>query len=274
MINFIRIFLLTVLSFFILPKTFSQKTAPDKSGESRKIQLIWSDEFNYTGLPDSTIWSYEVGYIRNKESQYYTCKRTENTRVENGTLIIESLKEEFEGFQYTSGSINTLDKKSFEGDFRVEVRARLPKGKGIWPAIWMMGVNRKTLGWPKCSELDIMEFVGHTPNTLYATMHWADSTVDFKHMSQGEKTRMRTLHDSYHLYALERTGKQIKVFVDEDCILTFEPPLTAYPDSFTGPLYLLLNTAIGGSWGGEIDNSIFPQQFVFDYVRVYSLAVK
>lgn len=232
-------------------------------------KLLWSDEFKKSGLPDSTIWGYEVGYIRNKEAQYYTYRRPENVRVEDGTLIIESRKEEYKDFHYTSGSINTLDRRSFTGDFRVEVRAKLPQGKGIWPAIWMMGVNRKELGWPRCSELDVMEFVGHTPNTVYATMHWADSTINLGTKSKGEKTVVADLHNTYHVYALERVGNMIYAYIDELCYLQFEVPKTVYKGSFTSPLYLLLNTAVGGSWGGPIDDSIMPQKFVIDYVRAY-----
>jgi len=270
----LRIFSIVALLIMIGLCSYAQNKGTSAQGNKLNKHLLWADEFDYTGLPDSTIWDYEIGYIRNKEAQYYTLKRLENARVENGTLILESRKEDFEGFKYTSASINTLDKKSFDGNFRVEISARLPQGKGIWPAIWMMGVNRKTIGWPKCSELDIMEFVGHTPNTVYATMHWADSTIGYNYKSKGDKAILTTLHDTFHLYVLERKDDQIQVFVDDQCILTFQVPATAYPGSFTTPLYLLLNTAIGGSWGGDIDDSIFPQQFIIDFVRVYNLGMK
>lgn len=233
--------------------------------------LIWADEFNQDGLPNSKFWVYEVGYIRNNEKQYYTEKRLENVRVENGYLIIESKKEDYKNFLYTSGSINTLGKVSLSGDFRIEVRAKLPKGKGIWPAIWMMGTNRSKVRWPKCSELDIMEFVGKDPKTVYGTMHWADSEKDYKHKSKGGKIKVSNLHTQFHVFGLERKGSHIKVFVDNQFYFEFDVPSTAYKGSFTSPLYLLLNTAIGGSWGGKIDDSIFPQKFVIDYVRVYQL---
>ncbi|MCL3780703.1 glycoside hydrolase family 16 protein [Prolixibacteraceae bacterium JC049] len=234
-------------------------------------KLIWADEFNKDGLPDSKSWTYEVGYIRNKEKQYYTEKRLDNVRIENGHLIIESKKEDYKNFGYTSGSINTFGRVSFKGDFRIEVRAKLPKGKGIWPAIWMMGTNRSKYGWPKCSELDIMEFVGKDPNIVYGTMHWADSRVNYKHKSKGGKIKITDLHTNFHVYGLERKGSHIKVFIDDEFYFEFDVPKTAFEGSFTSPVYLLLNTAVGGSWGGPIDDSIFPQKFVIDYVRAYKL---
>jgi len=241
--------------------------------EQNKDVLLWSDEFNGTGLPDPAKWGYEVGFVRNSEKQYYTLNRTQNVRQENGCLVIESLKEDFQGANYTSASINTLDKTSFNGDIRVEVSAKLPEGKGIWPAIWMMGINRKQVGWPKCSELDIMEFVGHTPDKVFGTLHWWDSTSTEvnMHKSKGSNLTYTDLHTVFHVYSLERKGNTISLFIDGKNYLTFSAPVTAYANTFTGPLYLLLNTAIGGSWGGVIDDSIFPQKFLIDYVRVYRL---
>ena len=266
----------TIKLFFPLLIAFSFincAKAQDAEAVKSKDALIWADEFNGTGLPDPLKWGYEVGLIRNSEKQYYTLNRTQNVRQEAGCLVIESLKEDFQGANYTSGSINTENKKSFEGDFRIEVSAKLPQGKGIWPAIWMMGTNRKTVGWPKCSELDIMEFVGHTPGKVFGTLHWWDSASKKQNMheSKGNNLMITDLHTSFHIYSLERKGNTISLFIDGKNLLTFSKPATAFADSFTGPLYLLLNTAIGGSWGGAIDDSIFPQKFFIDYVRVYKI---
>ena len=238
-----------------------------------KAKLIWSDEFSYKGLPDSTKWGYEVGLVRNKEKQYYTNARIENAHVENGCLVIESLRESYEGSDYTSASINTLGKASFDGDFRIEVSAKLPQGKGIWPAIWMMGSNRPQVGWPRCGEMDIMEFVGNTPNTVWGTFHWYDSLSANKsnHSSKGDKLLFSDLHDRFHVYGLERKGNTISLFVDDNVYFTFTPPASALPQIFEKPMYLLINTAVGGSWGGAIDDNIFPQKFYVDYVRVYRL---
>jgi len=247
--------------------------AKNVSGEKSKSELIWADEFNGTGLPDASKWGYEVGFVRNEEKQYYTLERKQNVRQEAGNLVIESLKEDFQGANYTSASINTLNKKLFEGDIRIEISAKLPQGKGIWPAIWMMGANIKQVGWPKCGELDIMEFVGHTPGKVFGTLHWWDitSAKEDKHLSKGNNLMVSNLHTNFHVYSLERKGKTISLFIDGKNLLTFAAPATAYENTFTGPLYLLLNTAVGGSWGGDIDDSIFPQKFLIDYVRVYKL---
>lgn len=193
--------------------------------------------------------------------------------MQDGYLVIESRKENYDSAGYTSASINTLEKKAFAGDFRIEVRAKLPSGKGIWLAIWMMGTNRKQVGWPRCSELDIMEFVGHTPNTVWGTLHWLDSTASNNRndLSKGSKLLVADLHTNFHVYGLERKGVSIQLFVDSTYYFQFTVPATAYPGSFTGPVYLLLNMAVGGGWGGEIDDAIFPQNFYVDYVRVYKL---
>lgn len=238
--------------------------------EPGQTKLIWADEFNEPGHPDSTKWSYEEGYIRNNEEQYYTNKRLENVRVEGGYLIIETRKDNYNGHKYTSGSINTKEKAHFEGDLRVEVKAVLPQIKGIWPAIWMMGTNISSVGWPKCSELDIMEFVGNSPNVIHSTMHWYDNTKN-DHTMEGATLEVNNLHGKFHTYALERRGDSIKTFVDDECYFRFKVPESAFENSFTSPLYLLLNTALGGSWGGEIEENFSPEKFIIDYVRIYSL---
>jgi beta-glucanase (GH16 family) len=242
--------------------------------QSQKKKLIWSEEFNYKGLPDPKKWGYETGLVRNNEKQFYTRDSLKNVKVKDGKLIITSLKEDFQGASYTSASINTLGKQSFEGDIRVEIKAKLPAGKGIWPALWMMGTNTNEVGWPKCVEFDIMEFVGHTENTVHANLHWWDSasTAANKKSSKGGTITFNDLHTKYHIYGLERRGDSITVFVDNQVYLSVKAPETAFKNSFTGPLYLLINTAVGGEWGGEIDDSIFPQKYYVDYVRVFKLS--
>ncbi|MBC7566096.1 MAG: glycoside hydrolase family 16 protein [Pedobacter sp.] len=239
--------------------------------QAKTKKLIWSEEFNYKGLPNPKKWGYETGFVRNSEKQYYTKDRLENAEVNGGNLIITSIKEDYQGAFYTSASINTLGKQSFEGNIRVEIKAKLPTGKGIWPALWMMGTNVNQVGWPKCVEFDIMEFVGHTENTVHANLHWWDSasTQSNRKSSQGNTMNFSDLHTNYHVYGLERRGDSIKVFVDDQVYLSVKAPETAFSNSFKGPLYLLINTAVGGEWGGPIDDSIFPQKYYVDYVRVF-----
>lgn len=253
----------------VLPSIAQTNITPS----TKKKVLIWKEEFNYKGLPDSTKWDYETGFVRNKEKQYYTKARIENAYVTKGNLVIESKREKYKDADYTSASINTLGKQHFSGDFRIEIRAKLPFGKGIWPALWMMGSNRPQVGWPKCVEFDIMEFVGHTPNTVYGTLHWWDSEAvkPNTHKSKGNNVKLDDIHEKYHVYGLEREGDKVTVFIDNNYYFSMSAPATAYKDSFTSPVYLLINTAIGGTWGGNIDDSIFPQKFYVDYVRVFQL---
>jgi len=262
-------FIGTALLMSALSGMAQTKSGPIEKGGT----LIWSDEFNYKGLPDSTKWDYEEGFVRNNEKQFYTRARLKNCYVKRGKLVIKSLKEKYKDADYTSASINTLGKQHFAGDIRVEIRAKIPSGKGIWPALWMMGSNIKQIGWPKCVEFDIMEFVGHTPSTIYGTLHWSDTSLKDPngHKSSGSNIKVDDVNKKYHVYGLERRGDSVKVFMDNQYYFSMAAPATAYKDSFTSPLYLLMNTAIGGSWGGDIDDSIFAQKFSIDYVRVYKL---
>ena len=184
------------------------------SDTTKKYALIWSEEFNYTGLPDSTNWIYETGYQRNNEKQYYTYMRSENARVEEGMLVIESRKENWKGFAYTSASINTLGKDSFPVNSRIEIRAKLPKGKGIWPALWMMGTDINKVDWPACGEIDIMEYLGRTPGVIYGTFHWQDASRSDSalHRSKGDSTRCNDASDNFHVYGVERTADKLSFF--------------------------------------------------------------
>ncbi len=246
--------------------------APEREG----WKLVWSDEFDQPGLPDAKKWTNEVGFVRNREAQYYTRARQENARVENGTLIIEGRKEEFtarDGKQshYTAASLTT------EGLFdltygRVEVRAKLPRGRGMWPAIWMLGTNIKTVGWPKCGEIDIMEAVGHEPDTVFATVHWFGYEKG-KHASFGGNLKGQKPADDFHVYAVEWFADRMDFYYDGAKYFTYPTEKAGTDDKnpFRKPHYLLMNLAIGGGWGGQkgIDETIFPQQYVIDYVRIY-----
>ena len=146
--------------------------------------MVWSDEFNTPGLPDSTKWSYEVGKIRNNELQYYTYKRLENARIEDSVLIIEARKEKFSGADYTSADIVSKG----IGDWKygkVEISAKVPTGKGTWPALWMMPTNSEYGGWPRSGEIDIMEYIGVEPERLYYTCHFEGNVAGSTHQSSG-----------------------------------------------------------------------------------------
>jgi len=231
--------------------------------------LAFSDDFDKAGAPDPAKWGYELGYIRNREAQYYT-SRPENARVEDGSLVIEARKEPHQGFGYTSASLNTLGRFEFLYG-RVEVRAKLPAGKGAWPAVWMLGVNRTQVGWPACGEIDIMENVGFDPLRIHGSVH----TTAYNHNIGTHKTGITTVEDpaaAFHVYAMEWHADRIEVSVDGQTYFRFASEGTgtaAWP--FDRPQYLLLNLAIGGSWGGQqgIDDSRFPMKYLIDYVRIY-----
>ncbi len=240
--------------------------------------LVWHDEFNINGAPDPKKWDYEEGFERNNESQYYTRDRRENARVENGHLVIEARKEAITidrggkptPVQYTSASLITRGRASWTYG-RIEVRAKLPAGRGTWPAIWTLGENIKTVGWPACGEIDIMEFVGHDPDTVHFNVH----TKGFNHTKgngRGSKAKLSEASTAFHTYMLEWSPEKLQFHLDGKPVFTCANDHTG-PDSwpFDAPQYLLLNLAIGGSWGAQkgIDDSLFPHRFLIDYVRVY-----
>jgi beta-glucanase (GH16 family) len=251
------------------PSTAAAPQAPTPPPASGSWALEFSDEFEAPGAPDPAKWAYELGYIRNNEKQYYT-SRPENVRVEGGNLIIEGRKEPFQGFGYTSASINTLGRFEFQYG-RIEVRAKLPSGIGMWPAIWTLGVNRKTVGWPACGEIDIMENVGFDPLKIHGSVH----TAAYNHTIGTQKTATVDIAnpaDDFHVYALEWYPDRIEVAVDGQKYFTFRNEGTGtrvWP--FDAPQYLLINLAIGGSWGGQkgIDDAKLPQKYLVDYVRIY-----
>lgn len=235
-------------------------------------QLTWSDEFDYEGLPDNTIWDYEEGKIRNNESQYYTRARTENAQVEDGVLVIEALSEAYQGAKYTSASIITKGKKDFLYG-RIEIRAKLPTGVGMWPAIWMLGDNISEVGWPACGEIDIMENVGYDPDTIHANVH----TKAYNHVkktNKGSRIKVDAPYRDFHIYAMEWYEDHMDFYLDDQKYFTFQNEnKTSNEWPFDKPHYLILNIAVGGAWGGRygIDESIFPQKMLIDYVRYYEM---
>ena len=247
-------------------------------------KLVWSDEFETAGRPDPSKWVYEKGFVRNNELQYYTVDRPENARVENGMLVIEGRREEYPApddarsrdkgktAQYTAASVTTEGKREFLYG-RIEVRAKLPSGRGVWPAIWMLGVNRPQISWPRCGEIDIMEFVGHEPEAVHANCHWFGAEKN-GHTSKGNTLRGQKPSDDFHIYAIEWDAEKIKFFYDDTNYFTYDIDLAGKGDDnpFRKPQYLLLNFAIGGAWGGQqgVDESVWPQQFLIDYVRYFT----
>lgn len=233
-------------------------------------RLVWSDEFDYRGLPDPAKWTYEEGFVRNKEAQYYTRARSRNARVENGMLVIETRKERYRGANYTSASVTTEGRATWKYG-RIEVRAKLPTGRGLWPAIWMLGADRPQVGWPACGEIDIMENVGFDPDRVYATIHTPAFNGN-KGTQKGGSLVIEEPYRKFHVYAMEWFADRMDFFVDGRKIHTFVNSGKGNDEwPYDKPFYLLINTALGGGWGGQkgIDDAVLPQRYYIDYVRVY-----
>jgi beta-glucanase (GH16 family) len=254
-------------------------------------KLVWSDEFDKPGLPDPARWDYETGFLRNHEKQYYTHARRENARVENGMLVIEARKENYKASgaaptvrssregstgkghadaDYTSASLTTRGKAAWT-HARIEVRAKLPSGRGTWPAIWTLGTNIGKAGWPACGEIDVMEFVGFEPGVVHANIH-TKKYNHVMHTGKGDKMSIPDASKAFHVYAVEWDAQQMNFFVDGRKYFTFHNEGTGVDSwPYDKDQYLILNLAIGGDWGGQkgIDDRIFPQRYEIDYVRVY-----
>lgn len=249
-------------------------TPPVDKGWEFESTPFWKDEFEYTGLPDPAKWGYDVGGHGwgNNELQYYTEEREENARVEDGKLVITAIRENIQGREYSSARIVSRGK----GDFlygRFEIRAKLPAGRGTWPAIWMLPTDWEYGNWPSSGEIDIMEHVGYDPNNVLMSVH----TEAYNHMIGTQKSggkNVPTAIDSFHVYRIDWTPYAIRGFIDGEQIFTFVNEGKGYKTwPFDKKFHLLMNLAVGGNWGGAqgIDETIFPARFEIDYVRVYRM---
>lgn len=238
-------------------------------------ELVWDEEFDYEGFPDSSKWSYDTkgnstGW-GNNEAQYYTEANKNNVWVKDGMLTITALKQSVEDKKYTSARLVTKDK----GDWlygRFEIRAKLPTGRGTWPAIWMLPTDWEYGGWPSSGEIDIMENVGYDPDTIVASVH----TETYNHVIGTQKNARIACPDSYHTfhtYVLEWEEDEYRVYIDDIHYFTFKNERSGYKEwPFDKRFHLILNLAIGGNWGGAkgVDDSLLPHRFEIDYVRVYT----
>lgn len=235
--------------------------------QNAERKLVWEEDFNQKRL-DEKVWNFELGNgcpnncgWGNNESEIYT---NTNHSIKNGCLIIEVKKE---NQTYTSTRITTQGKKEFQYG-RIEARAKIPSGKGIWPAFWMLGSNISKVGWPKCGEIDILEYIGKEPKTIFTSLHTQDShgnTINTK------KTKIESIENNFHIYAIDWNKDKIEFFVDNISVYTFQPENkneNTWP--YNQQFYFILNVAVGGNFGGPaIDDSIFPQKFEIDYIKVY-----
>jgi len=227
--------------------------------------LVWSDEFLGTTL-DATVWNQEIGNNNgnNHELQYYT-NSSKNTFVSDGNLIIEARKETVSTFNYTSGRINTQNKKAFKYG-RIDIRAKLPFGKGLWPALWMLGSNISSVSWPACGEIDIMELIGTNPGTVYSTMHWQNAGA---HAQYGLNYSLASgdFSQQFHVFTTIWTKDNIKSYVDDKLYFTM---ISTDIVAFNAEQFFIFNVAVGGDWPGSPDaTTTFPQRMFVDYVRIF-----
>ena len=256
-------------------------------------KLVWSDEFNTDGLLDSKVWNYEEGFKRNHEAQWY---QKANAYCKDGNLVIEARKEKksrrnpgfrenssrwpenIEKIHYTSASVNTAEKKEFLYG-RVEVRAKIPTAGGAWPAIWLLG---RGMDWPSNGEIDMMEYyrkqgVPHIlANACWGTdkpwtAKWNSKAIPFTHFTD----RDAQWADKFHVWRMDWDEQSIRLYLDDELLNEIRQDeavngkLGNGEQPFKKPQYLLLNLALGGDNGGEIDNSAMPMKYLVDYVRVY-----
>lgn len=228
------------------------------------MTMVWSDEFNVDGSPSAVNWGYDLGANNgwgNSESQYYT-NRSDNVIVDNGVLKITAKKESFEGSQYTSARLLSKGKFAFTYG-RVKVRAKLPIGKGTWPAIWMLGANFETVTWPACGEIDLMEHVGNDQNKIHATLHYPGN---YGGNGNGNSTVIGNASSEFHVYEVVWNKNSINFSVDGQQYHTFS---NSGDVPFNHDFFLILNIAMGGNFGGAIANDFVESTLEIDYVRVF-----
>ncbi|MDR0793935.1 MAG: glycoside hydrolase family 16 protein [Chitinophagaceae bacterium] len=238
-----------------------------------KYRLVWSDEFNYQGLPDSAKWNYETGKSGwgNNELEDYTAQDTATAKVSNGYLYLRAQQKMVSGAPYyTSARLTTKNK----GDWKygkIEVRAKLPQGRGLWPAIWMLSTDWEYGGWPASGEIDIMEHVGYMKDSIFGSLH----SKTYNHVKGTQKTKgvyIAHPYSEFHVFGIEWTPDEISFLLDGKIYYKgYNEHKTFAEWPFDKRFHLLLNMAVGGNWGGKkgVDESVFPATMLVDYVRVY-----
>lgn len=243
----------------------------DKQTVTTLDKIVLQEEFEVNGTPNIALWSKEIGTGNNgwgnNELQYYT-DRLQNLKVEDGVLKITAIKESFMGSGYTSGRMIT--KTKFEQKFgRYEARIKMPWGKGIWPAFWMLGANSDTVAWPQCGEIDIMEYLGNNPTTVFGTVHgpgYAGSNA----ISKLYSLKNDRFDNDFHVFGIEWGENYINYYVDDVLYNQITQNDVKGEWVFNKPFYIILNMAVGGNLPGSPNaETVFPQTMTVDYVRVY-----
>lgn len=236
------------------------------------LALAWSDEFNGNSL-DLTSWNFDKGDgcpnicgWGNNELEFYT--ENENLYFQEGKMIIEARMEPRGGKNYTSTRLNSQGKRTFRFG-RIDIRAKVPRGRGIWPALWMLGSNITTVGWPRCGEMDIMELLGQEPNKVYSTVHFGPGPGSIQ--ISRSLTASKPFSDDFHLYSLVWQSDRLRFLVDNQLVSEVNrSDLGSNNYPFNEPFYFVMNVAVGGNWPGSPDATTrFPQWMMVDYVRVF-----
>lgn len=258
---------LSVLTLFVI----SSCSTDDKQTVVTKTQLVMSEEFDVDGAPKTALWSYNLGTGNNgwgnNELQYYT-DASQNIKVEGGMLKITAIKESYMGSGYTSARI--LTKGKFEQKYgRIEARIKMPWGKGLWPAFWMLGANSDTVIWPQCGEIDIMEYLGSKPTSMFGTVHGPGYSGG-NAISKNYTLINDRFDNDFHVFGIEWGENYINYYVDDKLYNQITPKDVPGEWVFNQPFYIILNMAVGGNFPGSPNaETVFPQTMTIDYVRVY-----
>jgi beta-glucanase (GH16 family) len=232
--------------------------------------LKWNDEFNGTSI-DQNNWGYDLGASGwgNNELQNYTSLNA-NSYIANGSLVIEAIKGP--NGNYTSARMITKGKRTFQYG-RIDIRAKLPKGQGIWPALWMLGTNIDNVGWPACGEIDIMEYLGHQTSTVHGTAHWgAQGSTSSQSSSSRFDLTSGNFYEKFHVFSIIWEANRIRWYMDDQLFHTVTTTTTngAANWRFNQEFFFIFNIAVGGNWPGYPDATTqFPQKMFVDYVRVF-----
>lgn len=264
-------FLLSI--FLSLLLVSACKIKKHSKNESEQYELVWSDEFdgNSINLDNWSFVLWDEGRVNNEWQKYV--ENRDNYKVENGILSITATKTggNIKG-GYESTRLSSQGKNEFKYG-RIEFRAKMPTGRGTWPALWMLGSNHDEVGWPRCGEIDIMEYVGYEPNTTNSNIHTQN---DYGYTNNKATLNLKTAEEAFHMYGIIWTKDAINFYLDHPKNIKN----TYYPQeknkdnwAYSQPFYLIMNLAVGGNWGGKqgVDGTIWPQSMLVDYVRVYQL---
>lgn len=257
-----------LLSSFLLVASCSMD---EKQTVTTMHKLVVEDNFDTDGAPNSNIWNFEIGTGQNgwgnDEMQYYT-DRPENIVVADGMLKITARKEAFMGASHTSARIFTKGKVDQKFG-RIEARIKLPLGKGLWPAFWMLGSDFETVGWPNCGEIDIMEYLGNNPASVFGTIH-GPGYSGAASISKSYSIPNSRFDTDFHIFGIEWGENYINFYVDDVLYNQMTPASVPGEWVFNKPFYIILNVAVGGNLPGAPNNqTAFPQQMLVDYVRIY-----